>query len=81
VHAGQVVGAGLAHRPDEAVAVGEAGQPGQQLAHLCARNGRRDRLEGPANLDGRFGFHVPGIDMAGAPLLHDEDTRAIGAGA
>ena len=70
-----VVGHRVVHAADDRQPVGHAGRRGQVLADVEARHAGRDRPELPANLARGVGLHVPGVDVARAAVIEDQDAR------
>ena len=62
-----------AERADQGEMPGLTGQHRQHLAELHARGGCGNRLEFAADVNGRIGLGVPGIDVAGRALQVQED--------
>src|SRR5436190_668876 len=75
---GTVVILDMRHRPDQAEMLGQGGQARMKLADAHPGDRGGDGLVGAADLRGRLGFHVPGIEVAGPAAQEDEDAGLLG---
>ena len=75
MHASVVAGVLVRHRAHQAKLVRQPGEPGHELAYLDARHVRGNRPERAAHLLGGVWLQVQAVDMTGAAILNDENTR------
>src|SRR5262249_27122712 len=63
----------VCHGAQKGELVSNPGMPRQELTEVEARHGGRNRAKGAAELPGRVGLGVVGLEVTGAPAQPDQD--------